>query len=94
MENTNAEAPVANDEAVQTAVVQSLTTMLSHDAGTVSSDTRLFEDLAFDSTSVLELLMSLENELDLEFDPETLEPQDFATVRSLVEYIQKQQREQ
>jgi acyl carrier protein len=69
------------------AVVAVLAQMLSRDADSITPKTRFFEDLAFDSTNVLELLMQLETELGVEFDAETLEPADFETVGSLVAYV-------
>ncbi|MFC5833575.1 acyl carrier protein [Nonomuraea insulae] len=71
-------------------VIRSLAHLLSMTADTITADTRLFEDLSLDSTGVLELLMQLENDLDIEFDPETLEPADFTTVRALVHYTARQ----
>lgn len=54
----------------------------------LSEDARLFEDLALDSTMVIELLMALEDTTALEIDPDELEPEVFHTVRSLAEYVQ------
>lgn len=71
-------------------VVRSLAQMLSRDADSITAQTRFFEDLSFDSTSVLELLMQLETDLGVEFDAETLEPADFETVGALVAYVAKQ----
>ena len=65
-----------------------LTTVLNREVGEMSEDTRLFEDLALDSTSVIELLMGLEDTIDLEIDPDELEPEVFRTVGSLTDYIQ------
>ncbi|WP_093171126.1 acyl carrier protein [Sinosporangium album] len=71
-------------------VIATLAEMQSRGPESISAEMRFFEDLSFDSTSVLELLMRLENELDVEFDPETLEPSDFETVRSLALYVEEQ----
>lgn len=49
--------------------------------------TRLFDELGLDSTSVLELLMGLEDALGVEFDPDSLEQSHFETVGSLTDYI-------
>ena len=64
-----------------------LSTVLNRDVPELSEDDRLFEDLALDSTSVIELLMSLEDTIDLEIDPDELEPEVFKTVRSLTDFI-------
>ncbi|HVK23848.1 MAG TPA: phosphopantetheine-binding protein [Actinokineospora sp.] len=64
-----------------------LSTVLNRDIGELAEDQRLFEDLALDSTSVIELLMSLEDTIDLEIDPDELEPDVFRTVGSLADYV-------
>jgi acyl carrier protein len=64
--------------------------MLTREPESITPEMRFFEDLDFDSTSVLELLMQLETDLGVEFDAETLEPADFETVRSLVSYVAAQ----
>ncbi|HEY4023716.1 MAG TPA: acyl carrier protein [Pseudonocardiaceae bacterium] len=65
-----------------------LAEVLNRDLPTLSEQTRLFEDLALDSTSVIELLMGLEDTIDLEIDPDELEPEAFQTVASLTDYIE------
>ncbi len=72
---------------VQQAVIRSLAKVLGSELSGATTQTRLFEDLALDSTSVLELLMAIEEELGVEFDPDTLEMQHFATIGSLSEYV-------
>jgi len=75
---------------IDSAVIRSLAQMISRDPGSITTQTRFFEDLSFDSTSVLELLMQLETDLGVEFDVETLEPADFDTVGALVAYVARQ----
>jgi acyl carrier protein len=65
-----------------------LATVLNRDLPDLSEDARLFEDLGLDSTSVIELLMSLETSINLEIEPDSLEPEVFMTVRSLANYIE------
>ena len=48
----------------------------------------LFDDLGLDSTSVIELLMTLEDTVGLEIDPDELGPEVFRTVGTLAEYVQ------
>jgi acyl carrier protein len=72
---------------VEASVVRALSQVLNQDLTDVSADTRLFEDLNLDSTSVLELLMVIEEDLGCEFDPDTLEQRHFATIGSLTGYI-------
>jgi acyl carrier protein len=64
-----------------------LSSVLNRDIPELPEDARLFEDLALDSTSVIELLMSLEDTIDLEVDLDELEPEVFKTVRSLTDFI-------
>lgn len=52
-----------------------------------SEDTRLFEDLHLDSTSILEVLMGLEDSVGVEVDPEKLEMDDFRSIGSLADYL-------
>lgn len=55
----------------------------------LAEETRLFEDLALDSTSVIELLMGLEDTMDIEIDADELEPEVFQTVGSLTDYVEQ-----
>jgi acyl carrier protein len=71
-------------------VIHVLAGMVRRDAASVQADTRLFDDLGFDSTAVLELLMQLEDEFGVEFDPYEVEPRDFETVGTVVEFVGKQ----
>jgi acyl carrier protein len=72
---------------LERAVIASLAGMLKLDPDTIQPATRFFEDLSFDSTRVLDLLMQLEHDLGVEFDAETLEPADFTTVAALTAYV-------
>jgi acyl carrier protein len=72
---------------------RSLATALDHvvlkdSVDVVAEDTRLFEDLNLDSTTVIELLMALEDVLGILVDPDTLEPKHFTTVGALADYVQ------
>ncbi len=53
----------------------------------LTEDVRLLEDLHFDSTAILELLMSLEDTLAIEIDAETLSMDNFASVGTLADYL-------
>jgi acyl carrier protein len=72
---------------VQDAVVRALSRVLGRELPDVTAQTRLFEELNLDSTSVLELLMTIESDLDVEFDPDALEPRHFESVGSLSDYV-------
>ncbi len=65
-----------------------LSAVLNREVGELTPAARLFEDLALDSTSVIELLMSLEDTIGLEIDPDDLGPEVFQTIGSLTEYIE------
>ncbi|MCX4750458.1 acyl carrier protein [Kitasatospora sp. NBC_01287] len=67
---------------------RSLSEVLNREVPELREDARLFEDLALDSTSVIELLMSLEDTVGLEIDPDELGPEVFRTVGTLVDYVQ------
>ncbi len=69
-------------------VVKALESTLDRPLEEVSPDTSLFNALGLDSTGVLDLLMNLEDELGVEIDTETLDLADFATVGSLVTYVE------
>ncbi len=49
---------------------------------------RLFEDLGLDSTSIIELMIELEESLGVVIDTENLEPDVFDTVGSLADFLQ------
>ena len=76
-----------------TAVVESvesaLTEVLEREVSGLTADVRLFEDLHLDSTSVMEMLMSLEDSMNIAVDPETLDMDDFMTVGTLTAYLQR-----
>jgi acyl carrier protein len=62
-----------------------LASVLNREIPALTEQLRLFEDLALDSTSVIELLMGLEDTIDLQIDPDELEPEVFRTVGTLVD---------
>lgn len=66
-----------------------LSAVLGREVGELTEEARLFEDLALDSTSIIELLISLEDTIGrLEIDPDELEPEVFRTVGSLADYVE------
>ncbi|MHA4819233.1 acyl carrier protein [Streptomyces aculeolatus] len=68
-------------------VIKSLEVVLRKDLGEATAQTKLFEELGLDSTSVLELLMTLEDDHGIEIDPETLEPEHLETVGAVCAFI-------
>ena len=72
---------------IVSAIEQALSEVLERPVSGMAEETRLFEDLHLDSTSVLELLMALEDTVGIEVDPENLEISDFKTIATLADYI-------
>ncbi|MEE6261669.1 acyl carrier protein [Plantactinospora sonchi] len=72
---------------VVTQIEQSLSDVLQRPISGLPEETRLFEDLHVDSTSVLELLMALEDGVGIDVDPERLEIADFKTIGTVADYV-------
>ncbi|MFF0717307.1 acyl carrier protein [Micromonospora sp. NPDC003816] len=68
-------------------IEQSLSDVLQRPISGLPEETRLFEDLHVDSTSVLELLMALEDGVGIDVDPERLEIADFKTIGTVADYV-------
>jgi acyl carrier protein len=88
---TNTEAALTQ---AHTRVVGTLSELIRRDVGALSADKRIVDDLGLDSTNILELLMKLEDEFGVEFDPDTFEPRHFETIGTLTEYVAGQAEEQ
>lgn len=71
---------------VTTAMETALSKVLDRPVTELSGQTRLFDDLHLDSTTMLEMLMGLEDSLGLEVDPEELEADDFETVDTFTDF--------
>jgi len=95
MEHTAPDADTADlyDRAVAT-IADSLAKAMQIDAATIGEHSRLFDELGLDSTTVLELLMTIEEELEMEFDTDILEQHHFKTVGTLATFVQEQAAEQ
>ena len=65
----------------------SLSVVLGRSLPDFDEDTRILDDLGLDSMRFIELLMSLEDTLGLEIDPEYLEPEVFRSVGSLADFV-------
>jgi acyl carrier protein len=72
---------------IQNSLKDALADVLKKDLPELTADTRLFSDLALDSTSVIELLMALEDTLGLQIDPDELTPEVFETFGALTAYV-------
>lgn len=68
-------------------ITVALSEVLGRDLPDLPEETRLFEDLSLDSTTILELLMALEDVLGVVVDPDTLEPDHFTTLGTLADYV-------
>ncbi len=62
--------------------------VLSRPVSDLSEQTKLAE-LSLDSTSVLEMLMELEEGLGFEVEVDSLEPEVFTTVGTLTDYVEQ-----
>lgn len=80
----------ADGASIEDAVTRRLAVMLEREPGSIDRDMRFFEDLGFDSTSILEVLMYLEDDLGVEFDQDAPDPADLETVGTLIDYARKQ----
>ena len=80
---------MTNTDGVTTtdALRAALEEVLKKDLPELAPQMRLFSDLAMDSTSVIELLMALEDTMGLQIDPDELTPDVFETVGALSAYI-------
>ncbi|MPY58071.1 acyl carrier protein [Streptomyces spongiae] len=75
-------------------IADSLAKAMQVDAATITENSRLFDELGLDSTTVLGLLMTIEEELGLEFDTDDLEQHHFETVGTLAALVREQADEQ
>jgi acyl carrier protein len=69
-------------------ITGALSEIMQREYADVTEETRLFEDLHLDSTSVLTLLMALEDQTGIEVDPESLQMENFQTIGTLADYIE------
>jgi acyl carrier protein len=61
--------------------------VLKREVDAVTADTELLDALGLTSTTGLELVLELEEQLDLEISVEELDRDDFGTVGSLADYV-------
>ncbi|MFF8725433.1 acyl carrier protein [Streptomyces sp. NPDC015171] len=69
------------------AVRQGLTEVLDKDVSGAEEGVRLFDELGLDSSSALELLITIEEIVDVQFDADELEMTHFETVGSLADFV-------
>jgi acyl carrier protein len=85
MQLDNPEDARADD--IEERIIGVLSRVLGSELVGVTPQTRLLEDLSIDSVSVLEAMLAIEDELDVQFDPEDVQPRNFATVGTLADLV-------
>lgn len=73
---------MVNYATAKTSLHNALVTVLEEDIGSLDDEQRMFEDLHLDSTTMLETLLVIDQDLNLNVDPEELDIDDFLTVES------------
>ncbi len=81
------ENTAVTDEKYVGVVLEALAQVLNRDVEGIGAEGRLFADLGLDSSSALELLIVIEEELGLQFDAEELDMSHFETVGSLAAFV-------
>ncbi|MEU5417960.1 acyl carrier protein [Streptomyces sp. NPDC001407] len=76
-----------NRQDVVQALEAALTDVLDRPVSGLTGEVRLFDDLHLDSTTMLEMLMALEDSIGLEVDPEELEVDDFESVATFTDFV-------
>ncbi|GAB3552392.1 acyl carrier protein [Actinopolyspora lacussalsi] len=72
---------------VVTALEDALTEVLERPVTGLTGDVKLFDDLHLDSTTMLEMLMALEDSIGLVVDPEDLDVDDFLSVETFTDFV-------
>ncbi|MFR9799994.1 phosphopantetheine-binding protein [Streptomyces sp. MS06] len=75
-------------QAIVQAIEAALTDVLERPVAGLSGEVRLFDDLHLDSTTMLEMLMALENSIGLVVDPEELDADDFLSVDTFSDFVE------
>jgi acyl carrier protein len=71
---------------VLNALEQALTEVLERPVTGLDGQVKFFDDLHLDSTTMLEMLMALEDSIGLEVDPEELDADDFVSVDTFTDF--------
>jgi acyl carrier protein len=74
---------------VDVQVRSAIESILARKVTDYSPELRLLEDLTLDSTSLIELLMAIEDKLGIEIEAEELTPEVFSTVATLTAYVEE-----
>lgn len=78
--------PMERKDVVQ-ALETALTDVLERPVTGLRGEIRLFDDLHLDSTTMLEMLMALEDSIGLVVDPEELDVDDFESVDTFTDFV-------
>ncbi|WP_331724868.1 phosphopantetheine-binding protein (plasmid) [Streptomyces sp. NBC_00111] len=78
---------------VCTALENALTDVLERPITGLTGEVKLFDDLHLDSTTMLEMLMALEDSIGLVVDPEDLDADDFLSVDTFTDFVLTTRRE-
>ncbi|MEU9708063.1 acyl carrier protein [Streptomyces sp. NPDC047967] len=78
-----------DDNTIVAQVETALSEVLEREVTGLTEEIRLFEDLHLDSTSVMEMLMELEDSMKIVIDPENLDMDDFRTIATLTGYLRR-----
>jgi acyl carrier protein len=62
---------------------------LELDVSEIKLEDSLYEQLGLDSTSIIDVLLEIERELQIELDFEEMEPSDLENIQSLINYLKK-----
>lgn len=80
--------------ATREVLTQALGEVLNSELADLDDDTRLLGGLGLDSTSIIELLVAIEDSLGVQFDPDNLTIDVFETFGTLVSYVAQCQADQ
>jgi acyl carrier protein len=72
---------------VLSALEEALTEVLERPVAGLDGHVKLFDDLHLDSTTMLEMLMALEDSIGLTVDPEDLDVEDFISVDTFTDFV-------
>jgi acyl carrier protein len=79
---------------VVSAIETALTDVLERPVTGLTGEVKLFDDLHLDSTTMLEMLMGLEDSIGLVVDPEDLDADDFVSVNTFTDFVLRTRFEQ
>jgi acyl carrier protein len=75
------------DEQIVTSIIAALGRVISYEVPEITANTQLFDELGLDSSTALELLMQIEDDLGVMFETADLEMVHFQTVGTLAAFV-------